>query len=103
MQRKTLKKVLSIVLTLCIFMSSFSYQKIATADALTHKTAQQIAQDWINSQLSGNAEISEVVELRDYSEQQVGDLITFKRGAKPFGIDCRIRRLLSRTGFFMFC
>lgn len=49
------------------------------------KSVEYIAQNWIDSQLSGNAGVSEIVCLYNEYKQQIGHLVSFVQGDIPYG------------------
>ena len=55
------KRICSLLLTLCLI---FSLSTFAFATNGAHKTVDYIAQDWIDTQFSGDAEVSDTIVLR---------------------------------------
>lgn len=51
------KRICSLLLTLCLI---FSLSTFAFATNGAHKTVDYIAQDWIDTQFSGDAEVSQI-------------------------------------------
>lgn len=51
------KRICSLLLTLCLI---FSLSTFAFATNGEHKTVDYIAQDWIDTQFSGDAEVSDI-------------------------------------------
>lgn len=60
------------------------YRSFATNGA--HKTVDYIAQDWIDTQFSGDAEVSDTIVLRsDNSGEVVGYIVSFTKQSVPAG------------------
>lgn len=77
------KRIVSLILTICVV---FSFSTAAFAADDTHKTVEYIAQNWIDSQFSGNAETSDTIVLRsECTGDIVGYLISFTKQNSPAG------------------
>lgn len=59
------KRICSLLLTLCLI---FSLSTFAFATNGAHKTVDYIAQDWIDTQFSGDAEVSDTIVLDLWSD-----------------------------------
>ena len=71
------KRICSLLLTLCLI---FSLSTFAFATNGAHKTVDYIAQDWIDTQFSGDAEVSDTIVLRsDNSGEVVGYIVSFTK------------------------
>lgn len=79
------KKIVSVLLTLCLLMGITVNAAAIQDKNSTGKTVEYISQNWIESQLDNNAEVSKTVRLYNTSEQLVGYLVSFKRGTNPLG------------------
>lgn len=70
-------------MTLCLI---FSLSTFAFATNGAHKTVDYIAQDWIDTQFSGDAEVSDTIVLRsDNSGEVVGYIVSFTKQSVPAG------------------
>lgn len=77
------KRICSLLLTLCLI---FSLSTFAFATNGAHKTVDYIAQDWIDTQFSGDAEVSDTIVLRsDNSGEVVGYIVSFTKQSVPAG------------------
>lgn len=66
------KRICSLLLTLCLI---FSLSTFAFATNGAHKTVDYIAQDWIDTQFSGDAEVSDTIVLPNESgSKTVGNI-----------------------------
>lgn len=78
-----LKKILSLFLTLCMALGLSS---VAFAVDDSYKTIEYIAQNWIDAQFSGNAEVENTISLRSVSTgETIGYMISFKSNDSPAG------------------
>lgn len=79
------KRICSLLLTLCLI---FSLSTFAFATNGAHKTVDYIAQDWIDTQFSGDAEVSDTIVLRsDNSGEVVGYIVSFTKQSVPAGYE----------------
>lgn len=77
------KRICSLLLSLCLI---FSLSTFAFATNGAHKTVDYIAQDWIDTQFSGDAEVSDTIVLRsDNSGEVVGYIVSFTKQSVPAG------------------
>lgn len=77
------KRICSLILTLCLILS---LSTLAFATENSHKTVDYIAQDWIDTQFSGAAEVSDTVVLRSETTGEiVGYIVSFTNQSLPMG------------------
>lgn len=82
-----MKRIVGFLLSLCTMLSintvTFA-QSIDVQDAEKESIA-SIAQNWIDTQLQGNADVSRIVTLKNTSESCIGHLVSFAKNSLPAG------------------
>lgn len=80
-----MKRLLAALLTFCLVLGLCS-TAFAQDNTESNITVEDIAEDWIETQLSGDATVSKIVVLYSTSNEQfVGHLVSFEKDAKPAG------------------
>ena len=77
-----MKKFFAILLMICTI---FSFNMVTKAQDDTQKTVEYIAQNWIDVQFSGEAEVSQIVVLFNSEGQFIGHLVSFEKNNVPAG------------------
>lgn len=82
-----MKRLIALFVLLCTTLSftTVAYAQKNDNQGNETKSLDYIVEDWIDTQYQGNAEVSQVVILKNTSNQCVGHLVTFNKASKPAG------------------
>lgn len=77
-----MKRFFALLLVVCLAMGLPTF---ASAESQEPVTVEQIAENWIATQYTGEAKVSRITSLLSYQNERVGEMVAFERDGVPCG------------------
>ncbi len=77
-----MKRIFALLLVVCLAMGLPTF---ASAESQEPVTVEQIAENWIATQYTGEAKVSRITSLLSYQNERVGEMVAFERDGVPCG------------------